>query len=76
VLRMTSYIYGGDSNGSLVLDADYLGYSDRFVQTVSSESARVQFDQWNTIIVTRDDERINVYLNGRKIISTPYNQYT
>jgi len=72
---MTSYIYGGDSNGSLILDADYLGYSGGFIHTVWSESAKVQFDQWNTIIVTRDDERINVYLNGRKIISCPYNSY-
>ena len=40
------------------------------VEMANGEDGKVKFDQWNTLALSTSQNTVNVYLNGKKVIST------
>ena len=45
-------------------------YNFLSVETANGEDGKVKFDQWNTLALSTSQNTVNVYLNGKKVIST------
>jgi len=45
-------------------------YNFLSVKMANGEDGKVKFDQWNTLALSTSQNTVNVYLNGKKVIST------